>query len=713
MLHIRQAFAFVASAMLVGLGARVALSEESDAAQQKPATLPAIRVQADDASLGYVATEGTSATKTTTPLVEIPQSISVITRERMEALGAASINDALSYTAGVKSELWGRDSRYDWISIRGFDAYSPGFFQDGLLGRNNAAWAVWRKDPYGLESVEVVRGPASVLYGLSNPGGLVNLVSKRPTAEPFGEMQLQSGSFERLQGAVDLSGPLDDRREVLYRFTALARDSGSQVDHVESRRRFLAPALTWRPAAGTSVTLLSHYQKEDTGSDVNFLPLQGTLLPNPNGRIARDLFTGETGFDGFDKTQWSVGYRLEHRLGPALELHQNARYGEIDLDYEALYGTGLDPADALQRTLLRGSFTSREAVAALTVDTRLQSTVVTGAIEHTLLAGVDYQRHRFDQRTGFGSGPSLDLWKPVYGQAVEAPTLSTDAGSTLAQTGFYVQDQMKLRGRWVVLLSGRYDRASIDSRDRLNATNDRQHDREITGRAGLAYLSDTGLAPYISYSESFFPIAGTSVVTGQPFEPETGRQYEAGLKYRPQSFDALLTFAAFDIERRNYLTSGLDFIQRQAGEIASRGIELEATVHTPIGVNLTGAYSWLAEFGVTASSDPTEPGRRQPIVPEHTASLWADYRLQHGPLAGLGFGAGLRYTGSSFGDSANSAALKVPDTTLIDAMLDYERAPWAVAVHARNLTDEESLTCWTNCYYGSARSFQATLTYRW
>jgi len=340
---------------------------------------------------GFVATRSATGIKTDTPIVEIPQSISVITADRMEQLGANTLSEALNYTAGVRSDIYGTDSRYDWLSIRGFDAYFPGFYFDGLFARNNNTWAAWKVEPYGAERIEVLKGPSSVLYGQMNPGGLVNIVTKRPKPEPFGEVGIQFGNFDRIQPYFDIGGNVTEDGKVLYRFTGLGLSTDTQVDYVTDDRFYLAPAVTFRPSSDTTLTVLGYYLDEKTGVTSNFLPAEGSLLPNPNGRVRRSFFSGEPNNDHFDTEQWAVSYFLEHRFNDVWRVRQNARYGRIDLDFTSLYGTGLDPTDPTKRLFLRNAFFSDESVGQFVIDNQAQANFSTGAIDHTLLMGVDYQ----------------------------------------------------------------------------------------------------------------------------------------------------------------------------------------------------------------------------------------------------------------------------------------------------------------------------------
>ena len=663
---------------------------------------------------GFVATRSASGIKTDTPILEIPQSVSVITADRIEQLGANSLNDALGYTAGVRSSVYGSDSRYDWLSIRGFDAYFPGFYFDGLFARNNNTWAVWKVEPYGAERIEVLKGPGSVLYGQMSPGGLINVITKRPTEESFHEVEMQIGTYGRAQPAFDMGGPLTEDGKVLYRVTGLGLQTDTQVDFVHEDRFYLAPAVTFKPSADTSLTILAHYLTFETGVTSNFLPPQGTLLPNPNGQIPRSFFSGDPNFDGFDHEQWAVTYLLEHQLNETWQLRQNARYGSLDLDFVSLYGTGLDPFDPTERTLARNSFFTEESVDQFVIDNQAEARFATGGIEHTMLFGADYQWNKFNQTSGDGLTTPIDMFSPDYGGFFGYPPLFAAADTYLTQTGIYAQEQAKLFDRLVLVAGGRYDWAESKIDDRLFGADAEQKDEAFTWRAGAIYETPSGIAPYFSYATSFLPVSGFDPLTGNPFDPETGRQYEAGIKIQPPGRRSLMTFSAFDITRQNYLTTDNLFNQRQTGEIMSRGLEFETVAELADGLDLIAAYTWLPDFTITKSSDPLEVGKREPTVPEHWGSLWAHYQFQQGPLAGFGFGGGVRYIGETYGDSINSALMVVPSITLLDAMVDYESGGWRFAVNAHNLEDKTYVaSCWDTCYYGEGRTVIGTITRRW
>ncbi|MBR8653594.1 TonB-dependent siderophore receptor [Achromobacter sp. Marseille-Q0513] len=666
---------------------------------------------------GYVARRGATGTKTDTPLIETPQSISVVTSDFIEATGATRLRDALAYTPGINVSPWGSDSRFDWTIIRGFDAQTPGYYLDGLPLRNNNGWAVWQTENYGAERIEVLRGPSSVLYGQTGPGGMINVVSKRPVEEPLHELQAQVGDHSRRQLAGDFSGPVDENGKLLYRFTGLAREARLPGSDLRNDRLYLAPSFTLRPSSDTSLTLLSHYLRVRDGSSYNGFPEVGTLLPNPNGRFSPKTYTGEPDFDHFNQSQWMVGYLLDHRVNDIWTLRQNARYGAIKTDYLQVYNKSdfavVNPAvpddPANFRVLQRYPFSSKESARLFTIDNQAQAKVSLGEWQHTLLFGVDYQRSRNDQRTdNSGTVSNIDGYDPVHTNDVRPGTPWFDARTSLSQTGFYLQDQIKW-GNWVATLGGRHDSATTRVQSHLDGSDTRVTDRKFTSRAGLVYLHPSGWAPYVSYSESFSPTATIDPETNTPLKPETGRQYEAGLRYQPADGKSRYGIAVFDLRRRNYITYTPTFQPKQTGEISVRGLELEAAFQPLRNMNVVLAYTYTPRAIVTASSTPSEIGKQMQAVSRNQFSVWTDYRYM-----GLKMGLGARFMGSNLGYQ-ESASAPVPSYTVMDAMLGYDFERWSLALNVRNLTNKAYISnCSAGiCRYGDLRTAVATATYRW
>jgi len=664
---------------------------------------------ATGAAESVVADLATTGTKTATAIEDVPQSISVVTRERLDRFGADTISEAFRYVPGVQGEATGNDTRVDFLRFRGFNDDGNAVFRDGLQLRSTG-FGQFFPEMYGVQRVEVARGPASSLFGLANPGGVVNLVTKRPPREAFGEVALEYGSFDHGEARVDVGGPLGEGDAFSARLTGLVRNSSTQVDFVDDDRRFVAPAFTWRPGDDTTLTVLLQYQEDDTGSTNQFLPAQGTVQPNPNGEIDTNTFTGEPAFDDFDRETYSLAYLLEHRIDDTWTFRQNARFNRLDVDSEQIFGGGLQ-ADL--RTLNRFSFTADAETDGITLDTQAEADLGAGLVRHRLLIGLDYQDHDFEETQGFGVADPIDIFNPVYGAPIPNTPTFLDTRTEQEQLGLYVQDQVTIAEDWVVTLGGRQDEVDTRTTDRLADSVTDSSDSEFSGRAGLVRHTAIGLSPYIGYAESFLPTSGTDVA-GNAFEPTTGEQTEIGLRYSPPGRNIRVTLAAFDLVRENVTTTdpANPNFNVQTGEIESRGVEVELAAELDSGVRLVGAYT-NQDVEITESNDGDE-GNQPAVVPDERASLWADYTLRSGPLEGLGFGLGVRYKGETFGDNANS--FEVDGETLWDASVDYRWRDLHFGLDATNLFDEEYIESCTSagaCFFGARRDVKATVTYKW
>ncbi|MDX1568191.1 MAG: TonB-dependent siderophore receptor, partial [Longimicrobiales bacterium] len=391
-------------------------------------------------------------------------------------------------------------------------------------------------------------------------------------------------------------------------------------------------------------------------------------------------------------------------------VHSRARYTSMENDYQIAWGAGLQ---ADQRTMNRFWFSGLPTLDITTVDNHVVTDFATGSLSHEFLVGLDYQRHILDERWEFGTADPIDVFDPNYGgDPLQAAFFTADTRREQDQVGVYVQDQIELNA-WTLVLSGRQDWVDTESRDRVAGSTTEQSTDAFSGRIGLVYQTDGGLAPYASYSESFLPLLGTTA-SGEDFEPETGQQYEVGVKYQPDAANSYVTLAAFDLRRQNVLTPNPTdpTFQVQTGEIRSRGFEVEGVASLLSGLDLTATYTFL-DTEVTESNAGDE-GNRPIIVPEHAASMWADYTLQGGELEGLGFGFGLRYTGSTWGNAANT--LKVPGYTLVDGTVHYDWQDFRLGLTASNVFDEAYVaSCYdaTSCFYGATRTVRADVAYRW
>ena len=466
-------------------------------------------------------TQAVSGTKTNTPLVETPQSISVVDKQDLDLRVVTNLNEALHYTAGVGPDTRGNTAgRYDQQTLRGF---TPDQYLDGLhlIGSANG-YAVPQIDLAFLDRVEIVKGPASVLYGQGSPGGIVALSSKLPTLDRFGEVEISGGGFGTVKGQFDFGGKLDDDGKFSFRLDGLGYRSDTETQHVEADRYGVSPALTWRPDDKTTWTVLYDYQRDPNGGDYGAMPQQGSLLPNPNGRVPRDFYDGEPGYERFDRTQNAITSLFTRDLGFGdWVLRQNTRYMRTTTSYRSVYQLGFE--DAAETALFRSVALADEGVDAFTTDTNIAGTLHTGSLTHTVVIGVDYQHTGQTEVAGFGgSAAPLDPFAPVYGSPVTDPAVSFNVRLNLQQTGVYAQDQIGLGG-WRLLLSGREDWVDSAQYDRIDKTTASIDPSKFTGRAGLLYLFDNGIAPYASYSTSFEPQTSTDRF-GHILPPTGGKQ---------------------------------------------------------------------------------------------------------------------------------------------------------------------------------------------
>ncbi|MET3076916.1 ferrichrome porin FhuA [Pantoea leporis] len=663
-----------------------------------------------------------TGTKTDTPIEKNPQSISVVTQEEMAMKNVTSVKGAFNYTPGVLTGNRGSSNVIDALSIRGFSETNTNQYLDGLKlqGDNYSEFAI---DPYFLERAELLRGPVSVLYGKSNPGGVVSLVSKRPTQETLREVQFQMGTNNQFSTGFDFGGSLDDDGVYSYRLTGLARSADAQQDMNKEKRYTIAPSFSWRPDENTRFDLLTYFQNEPETGYYGWLPRQGTVvgITRPDG----SSYKLPTNFDeGEDSNKISrntrmVGYNFEHSFNDTWTVRQNLRYADLRTDYRSIYGNGFNPVTL---EINRGSAVSNEKLNQFALDNQVQAKFATGAVDHTLLMGVDYQRTRNDIDAAFGSAAPISAINPQYGNDAVIGTPSPyQYLNRQEQTGLYSQDQMEWN-RWVLTLGGRYDYAMTSALNRNGNIEEKNHDQAFTWRGGLNYVFDNGIAPYFSYSESFIPTAGTTS-SGQPFDPSRAKQYEAGVKYVPKDRPIVITGAVYQLTKTKNLTADPDSLQFsvQGGEIRSRGVELEAKAAVNANINLTAAYSYTdAEY----THDTLLKGKTPVQVPKHMASLWSDYTFHETALSGVTVGAGVRYVGESkglyaSGDDVNQN-FDVAGYTTVDAALKYDLARFGmpgstIGVNVNNLFDREYVaSCYRDyaCYWGAERQIVGTATFR-
>lgn len=712
------------SALLAGSGLEAAARGNGEYTLRKApgvieSTLPVVEVSAaaegDNAAgiTGYVARRSRSATKTTSSLVETPQSISVITQENLTDRQVQSVSEALLYSANVNGQRYGADTRSDYFTIRGFNS---DLYLDGLrvpqIASQTGGYAGFLIEPFSLDRVEVLRGPSSALFGQSNVGGIVNMVSKEPQATPSGEVYARIGSYDRKEVGFDLTGPINNDPRLTYRINGMVRDADTAYAFGKNDRISINPSIAWRPDANTSLIVSAGYMKDDIGQAGVIIPAKGSVLPNKLGlTIPSNFSDGDPRYAIYKKEISYIGYRFEHTFNDTFTLRNNLRYSKLKTDYRNLFTAGLQADD---RTITRTTYNAQPELDALAIDTQLEARFETGAAKHTLLTGLDMQWQKLVNNTGSLSGPTQDLFNPSYTQVLVPAPLTDRTEQKQYQTGIYIQDQIKL-GKLNVLAAARQDFVRVNTDATKLATGIvtpyRQDPEKMTGKVGASYLFDSGLAPYALYSTSFMPTL-TAVAT--PLKPTTGTLKEIGVKYAPRDRDYTVTLSAFEATQQN-VVNRIATVYYQTDEVRVRGVELEGTASLSKRLNLTASLS-VQDPEVTKSATATQVGKLPYTVPKTQQSLFVSYKL---PLpqqmrGEFTIGGGARRIGKTAGDTANT--FFVPSYTLVDAFLRYDIDKYSFQINGYNLGDKTYVAgcnTLTQCYYGQERTVVATVRMHW
>ncbi|RRD56709.1 TonB-dependent siderophore receptor [Comamonadaceae bacterium OH2545_COT-014] len=678
-------------------------------------TLPAVTVQAAPETatgpvLGYAARRSATATKTDTPLVETPQSVSVIGAEEIEAKGMREVLDTLTYTPGVLPRMWGHDGRdYEFMMLRGFADIEAQNFLDGLAQMSFVDVAS-PTEVYGMERIEVLRGPASATFGRADVGGIVHRVSKRPSLdEPVRELQAQLGNYRLRQLAFDYGGKLGE--QAAYRLVGLARQGRTQDRYPTgewdtTKRQYFAPSLLWQPSAATRLTLLAAVLRHNASDDVGY-------QADGNGQPTQ-VREGDPRYSRIKYNNWSLGYELRHDFNAQWGLRQNFRYAKRNTDKRHMYSSLEDDGRTFTRTAERNEGNLRQT----SLDTYVEGRFQTGAARHQLIAGLDFTQARGFETQKSTPAPDLDLYNPVY-HPITPPGVVTESfgPNKLRILGLYVQDQMRMGEQWLLTLSGRHDTGKVqDASSARGGQNKSRTDKAFTGRAALTWLAPGGWAPYVSYGTSFLP--AFDAFDSLEAKPTTGKQWELGVKYQPPGRSLLLAAAVYDLRKRNItVTNPITNRDEQVGAMRSRGLELEAKGR-PLpalpGLHVTAAYTYSDVKGVSGDTWRVEAGKTAIQVPKHMASLWLDYRFAEGSLRGLNLGLGARHVGRRWDDAANTRSQ--PGYTLVDASLRYDLgANWRLALNVNNLFNKKyfASNAFDGWWRGEQRTVTATATYRW
>ena len=711
-------------AVLLGSAAFVATPSNAQTAQTNTDNDSGIIVVTGQ----HARTQASSGTKTDTPLAETPQSITVITSDDIAGRSLQNLNQALRFVAGVTPETRGASAEvYDQFKLRGFDApvYLDGLKQFG----SPSGYAVPQVDVSRLDRIEVIKGPASVLYGQSSPGGLVAESSKLPLDQAlYGAISGTYGNYDLYRIDADIGGRAGEG--VLWRINGSANGADTQQKFGKRERQTISGAVTAGAGSTTSFTLLGAYSHDPHNGTYGVFPASGTLLTNPNGKLPTSFDGGEAG-NRFSRDQAALTYIFRHDFGGGWAFRSSGRYQYVKSALGLIYTAGgLDTSDPTQQTYSRASYATREQLNNWTFDNQLTGIVQTGPIKHTLLFGVDRQVAHSTEDFAFGSAPSLNGFAPVYGTVTTPQSVAAvpdPFGGYITtrqrQQGVYAQDQMAL-GDLRVVLSGRQDWARAQQDD-----GDAKHDEKFTYRAAALYTLPFGLAPYVSYSTSFEQQAGTVLRPDGSFgiaDPSLGKQFEAGAKFTVPGTQILLSGAWFRIDQTNVLTSTPTFsVSTQTGKVRSQGVEFEGSAPLPYGFNARVAYSRQRVRVTQDVNDPSRVGRGLETVGRGGASLGLDWAPPIGGLEGLTIGGAVRhvdqvYAGVTPGETQGRNS---PSYTVYDALIRYDLEKFApslrglsLAVNGANIFDKKYLTsCFANynwCWYGNRRTVQATIGYR-
>lgn len=674
----------------------------------------AARRQADGVApvKGFVPEATTTGSKDAVPIEKIPQSVSVVGRDQIDATGAQKADEALRYTAGVFAQPFGVDSDTDWIYIRGFDATASGIYLDGLQNFSYG-FGGFLTDSFGLERIEVLKGASSALYGGANAGGIINYISKRPTGERVRYLEAGINTYGNGYLGFDIGDKASET--INYRVNGKIQGGNNYTDFSKEFRGVISPSIQYKPDESTSLTILANYTHLDMTHDgAGFLPYFGTVVPTEFGKISRKVNYTEPDLDSYDREQASIGYEFEHQFDNDWTVRQNVRYGFAHVKEHSLYAFGyegyLAQPEPGNPNIARINFKHDTTVNTFLADNQLEGKVTTGAVDHNLLLGVEYKYFRIDQMQQTGAATVIDGYNPVYGQP-QGPMYDPYIDQDLKryQIGAYVQDRMEFGDGWIVTLNGRYDYVSTDADGLPSFTN---HDGRMSGRAGIGYEFDNGVTPYVSASTFFNPLIAT-LGDSSFAKPETGVQYEAGVKYKPDFFDGLITASFFDLTKENVLT-GPTFAYEQLGKVNSRGIELEMQANIAEDWKVTAAFTAYDLKIKENASNEALIGNRPYLLPEQQASLFVEYKVPQGVLQGLTLGGGVRYIGSSFADEENT--LKVPAVALADLKLGYEKDNWGVDLNVTNLFDKDYVSGCQGVYtcgYGEGRKALLKIHTKW
>ncbi|MDO9638341.1 MAG: TonB-dependent siderophore receptor [Pseudotabrizicola sp.] len=650
-----------------------------------------------------------ATTKTATPITKAPASISVIPNAQMREQGATNLAEALSYSAGVITENYGGDPRFDSLYLRGFNLENDKFL-DGLRLMRSTQYPTSAPtfELYGIERAEVLRGPASVLYGAGTPAGLVNMVQKRAQASgDFTELGVTADSNGSVSVYGDANRVVDDR--FAYRITTKVGNSRTDVKKIDNERAYLGISASYALNDSTELEfMVSHHDDapmSPTGVPNGFVGVYGL-------KDMRDFNFGDTSVNTSDRKMSTLSFGATHDFGNGWKLNGTFRYTDFDWVYRNVYVSGSTGSAAD-----RGVIDQGEDFDSLGFDLRLAGIVSTGAIDHSLTFGLDAQKFKERAYTGFSTTDSIDFTAPAYGGlTISAPWYVADKTVDAQQYGLYALDEMSW-GNWRATVGLRHDwteqtGASITN---FGNTDYARRNNDTTGHVSLGYSFENGVNAYLDYATSFLPQPGMDI-DGNALNPTKGRQLELGVKYEPTAFDGLLTASLFKLEETDRNTTVTETVgggtitgTRQIGKAAIQGLELEGVADLGNGWTGKTAYTY-ASTNITGTNDGNELAN----TPRHAGSVWISHQMQTGRFAGLTFSGGLRHIGTRWSSDDNTTRLKA--VTLVDLGASYS---WDngmnLQVNLNNVTDEAYVSAvgFSSSYIGDGRNLQANLSWKW
>ncbi|QNX16058.1 TonB-dependent siderophore receptor [Acinetobacter seifertii] len=659
-------------------------ADETAEQQNSASVLPTISIQAQKESTSpYVATKATSALKSDAPLFKTAQSVSVVTREQLDQKQARTLADALEGVAGVEAGKLGRRGWDDFV-IRG-QTSSDSVYVDGLRVGQNTYVAT---ELSGMDQVQVLKGPASINFGLVAPGGMVNLVTKRPEAENFARASMTYGSYSLKEGTFDLNYSPNNSEKGAFRLNGRIADQDDPTDYVYFKNYYISPSYNFDLGDNTDLSIIASYQHREYIRQQG-LPVIGTLKDNPNGAIDRSLYIGDPNFGKYEADVYRTGYTFKHAFDNGWSFNQNFAVQKTEMDGTAVFAqTKKFWADSSYTTINRANNSRHQVIDNLSfaIDNRLNKQFDLYGMQHDINIGVDAFQEKSDYTNDKYDIGNLNIYDPVYGQKVTLKQNVRDI-NRLKYLGFYLRDRIQLNDQWLLSLSGRQDWAQTQSTSLVTSSASKQSDNAFTGSASVMYTLNDIVAPYVSYATSFTPNSGTDV-NNNPFKPEEGKQVEVGMKLQSPDQRVQGAIAWYDLKRQNVLVTDTtnSGYKAQRGEQLTRGIETELSAEILEGLKLTAAYTYTIDAEISKDANSSNVGKALDNIPEHAYSLSARYKFD--PTSKLGWYVGGGFRGETY-KTVDGLDVHVPGYTVFDTEAGYDAGHWGAQLAIRNLFDKD------------------------